>query len=701
MLRATSGQIVNFRFGFLSENSYYDPISNSPPVDVVASVLRGLDGYGETIESTKSLLKTSYRITSINIVSASEITNPQNPNFGYAVVSYTFSQVHYFQNADKIIVYGANAICNGEYEICEIVNAYTVNARKKTSTPININGIDLSSNSVRITEKNNAYFKKVSSSEYNFTYTIPKIIESGYYTVIIQTANGSETKTIKHRFEVVSKNYFKTGKIIEKQLKDNIVTLKTDTPHYVEIGEYVSIKGIDPILEGTFQINSVPSDDILEFSHSSSQLIQLSSAFGSYSVKNTTGTSSELIGPTGGTSIAVRPIYAVMDQVDTNSILLIGHSDGIEINELYHISSVQEAINLLGADKQSPLLRGVFDAYSCGAKSIYIMCSARMSEYVSDVSKRLDVTPNLISENTSNPVNFYQKYYERLSVSYTTAKNFELIDIVVPLETSILGTGSVDFVTQLALHCHSFHENTNYVQMGIIGSRSNGIKESDIDILEANPIFAQKMTTYDADGVISSDIGRYVIPIYGELVFSHATFLSSYVSSAAAAFAGTMSSTPVYSGMIRAKIPGALSVFGTNFSRSGYLRLDNLGINTVYRTKRGQRGNPYEARFSNDYTMANRSSTLTKAPQMRLIAMLVSEINNISNDGIGKNSEEKVISQVENLLQLLLGTRVVKDYKLQTYASKTERGFLIFEINLVSSLGLKNINFSVTTGPRS
>lgn len=90
MLRATSGQIVNFRFGFLSENSYYDPISNSPPVDVVASVLRGLDGYGETIESTKSLLKTSYKITSINIVSASQITNPQNPNFGYAVVSYTF-----------------------------------------------------------------------------------------------------------------------------------------------------------------------------------------------------------------------------------------------------------------------------------------------------------------------------------------------------------------------------------------------------------------------------------------------------------------------------------------------------------------------------------------------------------------------------------------------------------------------------------
>jgi hypothetical protein len=51
------------------------------------------------------------------------------------------------------------------------------------------------------------------------------------------------------------------------------------------------------------------------------------------------------------------------------------------------------------------------------------------------------------------------------------------------------------------------------------------------------------------------------------------------------------------------------------------------------------------------------------------------------------------------MLDMLVSTRTIKDYKLQSYGSKTERGTLIFEINLVSCLGLKNINFSIMTGP--
>jgi hypothetical protein len=84
---------------------------------------------------------------------------------------------------------------------------------------------------------------------------------------------------------------------------------------------------------------------------------------------------------------------------------------------------------------------------------------------------------------------------------------------------------------------------------------------------------------------------------------------------------------------------------------------------------------------------------------MRLVAMVINEIKTIGNDNLGKNSEDRINTQVKTMLDILLKTRAIKDYKLQTYASKTERGFLIFEIELVSSLGLKNISFSVTTGP--
>jgi hypothetical protein len=327
------------------------------------------------------------------------------------------------------------------------------------------------------------------------------------------------------------------------------------------------------------------------------------------------------------------------------------------------------------------------------------MAAAPMSEYIDDISQRLTPMPILFSEETNSNLDFYQKYYERLTVSYDEAKGLDFIDIIVPLEASMINTGSVDFTAQLALHCYSFNDATGYVQIGIIGSKNNGTKDSDVELLEQNIRLVNKFTTYSISGEIESDIGRYVIPVYGELTFNHIGFGRSYTSSAAAAFAGMMSSTPVYNGMIRKRIPGAYSVYGSNLSADSLARLDNLGVNTVYRTRKALRGNPYEVNISNDYTLANKNSSFTKAPQMRLVAMVITEIKAIANDGIGKNAEDKVISQVKSMLDTLVSTRAIKDYKLQSYGSKTERGTLIFEINLVSSLGLKNINFSIITGP--
>ena len=263
----------------------------------------------------------------------------------------------------------------------------------------------------------------------------------------------------------------------------------------------------------------------------------------------------------------------------------------------------------------------------------------------------------------------------------------------------MIETGNVNFIAQLAAHCYNFNDKTGYVQMGIIGSKTNGIKDDDIALLEANSNLVNKFTTYKTDGEIESDIGRYIIPIYGELTFNHIGFGNSYTSSAAAAFAGAMSSNPVYNGMIRKRLSGAYSLYGSNLSSDSLARLDNIGMNVVYRSKKAQRGNPYEVNISNDYTLANSKSSFTKTPQMRLVAMVIAEIKSIANDGIGKNSEDKIITQVKTMLELLVSTRTIKKYDLQSFASKTEMGTLFFQINLVSCLGLKNINFSIITGP--
>lgn len=691
MLRAANMQIVNFRFGFIFSGSYFDPIAETTPVDVYATVVRGDIGSGNIVQPSVSLLQSSYRIT--------DITVPGSLSDGHAVLTFTLESNHSLSSGDLVSIYGINQSCDGDYEVVQSLSSTSITAKKKTTSIPNTIGFNSTLHRARITLKNSAYFKRVSNSEYQFTYTIPANLQSGIYTAVIQTTYVGQARVIEHVFETVNKNFTKTGNIIAKTLENNVVTLKADSVHFIEVGEFVQIQDTDRLLDGIYQVTQVPTETTFQFSLASAQTIAETPVYGKYLVKNFSGVSEQPTGPTEGSSVSFKPIYSPLDQTSTNSILLVGHADGLELNEIYRINSIQEAVNLLGADMKSPLLRGVFDAYSCGAQSLFILAAAPMSEYIEDVSKRLDLFPNLISNSTGDPVNFYQKYYERLSESYNHIKGYELIDIIVPLEISMLNTGSVNFIAQLALHCFNFNETTGYVQIGIVGSRSNGIKESDISILEANPIFKNKLTTYKSDGEIETDIGRYIVPVYGELNFSHSGFNRSYSSSAAAAFAGTMSATAVYMGMIRHRIPGALSVFGSDLSQGAHARLDNLGINTVYRTRKAVRGNPYEVAISNDYTMASPTSTLSKVPQLRLVAMVINEIKNISNDGTGKNSEEKVTSQVKNILELLLGARIIKDYSMQAYASSTKRGFLIFELNLISCLGLKNINFSVTTGP--
>jgi hypothetical protein len=689
MLRVHNGQLVKFRFAFLVNGEFYDPLDQATPVDIYATVSRG---DGNIIHSSTSLINTSYRIVSI--------APPSSIVDDHISATFTFDIDHQLSVGDTVIVYGVGGGYDAEYIITSVPDATSVIARTAASTIPSLSSYNLTKVYARLSLKTNSYYDRPSNSEYNFYYKIPETLFGGTYTVSIQCAYNDRTQVIEHHFEVSRSQIGRVGNIVYKKIENGVITLSTDIDHNLSSGDQVSISEISAAFNGNYFISSVPANNQFSITTniSLSNLEQLTT--GKYSVINTTGVSRDLTGPTTGATISKRPIFDSLEEYyNTNSVLLIGHSDGIELNQIIKINSIQEATNLLGANTSSPLLRGIHDAFSCGAKSIFMMASAPMSEYIEDISQRLTDMPILFSAETNSNVNFYEKYYERLAVSYDIAKGLDFIDIIVPLETSMINTGSVDFIAQLALHCYSFNNATGYVQMGIIGSKNNGTKDSDVQLLEENIRLVNKFTTYSISGEIESDIGRYIIPVYGELTFNHIGFGRSYTSSAAAAFAGMMSSTPVYNGIIRKRIPGAYSVYGSNLSGDSLARLDNLGVNVVYRTRKALRGNPYEVNISNDYTLANKNSSFTKAPQMRLVAMVITEIKAVANDGIGKNAEDKVVSQVKSMLDMLVSTRAIKDYKLQSYGSKTKRGTLIFEINLVSSLGLKSINFSIATGP--
>jgi hypothetical protein len=438
---------------------------------------------------------------------------------------------------------------------------------------------------------------------------------------------------------------------------------------------------------------------VLARTNSATRNINIGSVF---QVKQSTNTlSPATITSPKSSVINYKPTYQQLSRNNTSTILLIGHADGVQLNYPVKINSIQQAVDLLQADLNSPLLRGVLDAYSCGARDIMICAAAPMIEYVSSYEGRfMSTTVFNRDQATPSSQTFYEKYYERLQQTYEDIIDLDFVDIVVPLETSIINTDSVDFVTQLANYCSNFHNSTGNVQIGVIGSKTNGIKAADIDILEQNPIFTNKFTVYnESTGQISSDKGRYIVPVYGEMVFQHPQIKLSYVSNAAAAVAGMISDSPVNKALIRSRIPGAMSLFGNDLTQAEYQRLEDIGVNTLYRGKKTRRAVPFEVYITNEYTMANQYSTFTKLAQMRLVSLVVSEIKGIALSHFDIMAFDQIVSETREFLQLLKRNSVINDFSFNVQISETQRGVFIFEVELLSSFGLKRIDFSLAAGP--
>jgi hypothetical protein len=348
----------------------------------------------------------------------------------------------------------------------------------------------------------------------------------------------------------------------------------------------------------------------------------------------------------------------------------------------------------------SPLLRGVFDAYDAGARNIFICAAAPMSEYVEDIDRRL-ISSTYVDYQLATPSSktFYERYYDRLSTTYSILKVLDFIDVIVPLQVSIIKTSGVDFVSQLAQYCDDFHNETGYVQIGVIGSRTNGTSSSDINDIENDENLSNKYTTYSISGDVISDQGRYVVPVYGEALFSHAQLDFTYINSVSAAVAGLIVSNPLNFGLVRKRIPGAMSLYGSNLNSLEINRLDAIGINTIYRGNKARRAQPFQVYLTNDYTMASMDSTFSKLPQMRLASYLSSAVKGFGYDAIGKFGYDKVINNTSEMLKRLKKDGTIVDFEFNAKPSSAESGIILLYINIVSSLGLKKINLSLAAGP--
>lgn len=392
--------------------------------------------------------------------------------------------------------------------------------------------------------------------------------------------------------------------------------------------------------------------------------------------------------------IGSRSLYVDMGYSETNTIILIGHTSAMEPYSIYRITSMQDGINALRADMESPLLRGLLDAYSCGARDIYIMSAGYMNEYQPDISKR-NIKTYADSSATPNIYSFYELYYARLQKCYDIIKDYEFIDIIVPLETSIVSTENVNFVRQLADHCNSVQVVTGEVQLGVVGSRSVNSTDSDITELISKDFNLLSETTQD--GFITKDTGKYILLVYGECIFNHKQVQKTYSSSSAAAFASVLASTRVDYGLAKKQIPSAFAAANGGLSSLQAKQLSDVKINSITPAHRTRKGTPYNVRISGDLTMSI-SENYADASNIRLVAMLIAEIQSMSFSSLGKFSHDKLIRSVDALLTSLKSGDIIRDYSFDAFADKLEKGKIYFNISLTSVRTLRSISFNVATG---
>jgi len=422
-------------------------------------------------------------------------------------------------------------------------------------------------------------------------------------------------------------------------------------------------------------------------------------AYSTFQVANTETTLSPVTMAKNTSAIVnYRPEYKQLSRTNHSTLLLIGHANHVELNQPFRVRSIQHAIDTLGADFNSPLLKGILNAYAAGATDMVACAAAPMHEYVDDFNYRLQSGNVFDHQGNSVSKTFYQRYYERLEETYAAIGELDFIDIIVPLQASVIRTDIYDFITQLAEYCYNFNVNTGFVQMGVIGSRTNGFHSSDVDLMEQSTVLKDKLTTY-SDGIVSSDIGRFVVPVYGECLYSHPQVRYTYVDSVAASYAGMLASNGLGTSLIRKRIPGAISAFGSDLTHSEYSRLDDLGVNTIYRGKKTKRNIDFEVYTTNDYTLARAGNTLQKAQQMRLMARLINEVKVYASQAIGRLSHDTASDKVRNMLDGLVADGAINDYTFNVTADTLRLGYLIFDIQVLSSLGLKKIDFSLSAGP--
>jgi hypothetical protein len=370
----------------------------------------------------------------------------------------------------------------------------------------------------------------------------------------------------------------------------------------------------------------------------------------------------------------------------SDRIFLIGHADGLQLNDPYQVVNIQDTINMLGADTNSPLLRGLFDAYNEGARDIWLVAAAPMNEYVPDLSERN--TSTVIFSNQT----FYELYKSRLDTTYSILRDFEIAELVVPLEAPFYGSEDVDFMSQLADHCADAFDNTGRIRIGFLGTRISAYDGQEIYNITQD----SRLSTVSA-----SDGGKFTILIGGEVSVNHPQIEIGYSISASTLAAAKLSTARMERGLTHRKFNAAINPSQSNYTDEELSTLALAKVNWIGRSQLGKRGIPYQVYPKSDNTLAADNSTLWAIAQMRIMSKVVNTLKAMGTQFIGSIEYPAFKQEVRDYLNFLVIDESIREYRLNISRSEDNPETAIVDVTLMPYGTLREVFLSVNVGNRS
>lgn len=394
------------------------------------------------------------------------------------------------------------------------------------------------------------------------------------------------------------------------------------------------------------------------------------------------------------------PMYQQMGFGQHLNLFLLGHADGIPLNSPIQVTSVRDAVDILNQDTSSPLLKGLLEAYYAGARDIWIMAVAPMSE-VYDIHEDEPVA----GSEMASLQEYDETYKARLDDAYSILENWDLAHMVVPIGAVLNDYDSkVDYLTQLGAFCYRAGYKSGGVHLGFLGTRGP-VNEELVNAISEDRRIEGSLSEATMDHFAANISDRWssmlknVSVFAGDVLYNIRELPVAHRSSAVIGVAGLLSQGGMGYSVTNKLIPNAVRVLDYDIDQYDMDRLSSMGVNLVAPDHSGRRGNPFRVRALTDNTLAEEDSIFWSLTQMAATTMLARDVRSIGLSYIGSGQIQLLDNSVRQYLTSLVNDSYIREYSVQIARDPVEYTKVNIDLSFKPFFSIRHVSVNVSVGP--